>query len=119
MIIRTQAYRVQRDKHAFKDPARSISFAQKLEIKRLNTKYVSCFITGLGGNDSGPALGSAARRNNLNAKIPVGAGCGFLLGGGNVSTSWHRLEAVIKIELWLATGDVAQDLEEVVASEPP
>ena len=64
-------------------------------------------------------LGSAARRNNLNTKNPVGMGSGLLLSDNDVNTSWRLLEAVIKIELWVATGDVAQDHEEGIASEPP
>ena len=59
------------------------------------------------------------RSNNLNAENPIGAGNGLLLSGSNVSTHWRLPEAIVKIVLWLATGDVAQDHEEGVVSEPP
>ena len=59
------------------------------------------------------------RRNSLNVKNPVGAGSSLLFSSGDVSTSWPLLETIVKFELRVAAGDVSQDDEESIASEPP
>ena len=55
--------------------------------------------------------------NSLNAKNPVSGGSSLLFSGRDISTSWRLLETIIKVKVWVATGDVAQDHEEGIASE--
>ena len=48
----------------------------------------------------------------------VGLWRSFLLGGCKIGTHW-RLESVVKIELWMVAGDIAQDHEEGVTGKLP
>ena len=57
--------------------------------------------------------------NSLNAKNPVSGGSSLLFSGRDISTSWRLLETIIKVKVWVATGDVAQDHEEGISSELP
>src|SRR4051812_28729171 len=80
---------------------------------------MSCFITGQRKNDNGPILDQIARRSSSNMENPVGPGSSFLLGSYDVGTRRRLLESVIKVEVRMAAGDIAQDHEEGVMGKLP
>ena len=45
---------------------------------------------------------------------PVGPTHSFLFGGCNIGTGRRLLEPVVKVEVWMAAGNIAQDHEEGV-----